>query len=234
MNIRLSLRAAVSLAVFTLCSLVAAGVAGSAPVVVPPAGTPDLSQMVLQTSDFSAATIADEGYQQPSTDFVAVYDRDFGPSTTTTGATFATVFSEVNLASNVPAAQTFLLALNLGLNTKSGRMLLAREVAHQLGKKVKVKSIRVGRPVNLSVGDGGLLLAISMPVRGTRVSADLVVVQRDRVVGMLVLASLTKIKVADASALATTMVSHIDAVLSPQNPPPPPSPIHAKALRLRR
>ena len=54
MNVRWRFRAAAVFAVCALFSLAAAGVAGSAPRVTPPAGSPDLSQMALLPSDFTS------------------------------------------------------------------------------------------------------------------------------------------------------------------------------------
>jgi hypothetical protein len=188
--------------------------------VTPPTGTPDLSQMVLQQTDFASTTITDEGYQ-PSTDFVAVYDRSFGPSTTTNGSTFLAVFSEANLASNPAEAKTFFGVLNQSLTTSAGRKLIARQIAGEIGKGVKPKRVRIGHLVNLTAGDGAFLLPISMPVSGIRIHADLVVVQRNDVVDLLVLAATRSVSAADATALASAVSAHVDAVLSPQPPPQP-------------
>jgi hypothetical protein len=73
MNVHWCLLAAVCLAVSALCSLAVIRVAGPASAIVPPPGTPDLSQMALQESDFTATTLTSEGYQN-DLDF-AVYDR---------------------------------------------------------------------------------------------------------------------------------------------------------------
>jgi len=196
----------------------AAGQPASA--VTPPTGTPDLTQMVLQQSDFASTTISDEGYQ-PSTDFVAVYDRGFGPSTTTTGTTFLGGFSEANLASNAAQAQTFFGVLNGTLTTSAGRKLIARQIASTVGKRVNPKRIHIGHLVNLTVGDGAFLLPISLPVSGLRIHVDFVALQRKEVVGVLVLMAIRSIPAADATALASAMSAHIDAVLSPQPPPQP-------------
>jgi hypothetical protein len=220
MNVRSRFRAVVVFAVFALCSLAAAGAADSARAVVPPPGTPDLSQMVLQQSDFASTTITDVGYQ-PSTDFVAVYDRGFGPSTTTTGTTFLGAFSEANLASSAAQAQAFFGVLKGRLATSAGRKLIARQIASTVGKRVKPKRIHVGGLVNLTVGDGAFLLPISVPVSRLRIHVDFVALQRKEVVGVLVLMAIRSIPAADATALASAMSAHIDAVLSPQPPPQP-------------
>ncbi len=77
-------------AVCGACALASAALAGSASAVIPPPGTPDLSQMVLAPSDFaSGARITKQGYVRDKS-FIANYERNFASSCVVLGAALAT------------------------------------------------------------------------------------------------------------------------------------------------
>jgi hypothetical protein len=178
--------------------------------------------MVLQPNDFASTSVTSEGYQS-SSDFVAVYDREFGASATAGGATFLDVLSEVDLVGDPDLARLEFGLIDAGLRMPAARKKLVQQLAAGLGKRVRKRDIHVGRARELGVGDGSVLLPINLRVQGVRFSFDLIVLQRDRVLGFLLLLGLPgkAIKLADATSLAGAMVNHIGFGLSPQNTIPP-------------
>lgn len=222
MNVRWRFRAAAVFAVCALFSLAAAGVAGSAPRVTPPAGSPDLSQMALLPSDFTSTNVTSEGYQS-SSDFVAVYGREFGPSRIVSGARFLAVYSEVDLATDADSASVFFSALEVAVRTPSIRAQLVQAIVTGSGRTVRKKDIHIGRPRDLHLGEGAVLLPIRVRIRGIRFDFDLIFLQRDRVIGLLLAGGMPAkaIKLADASYLANTMIDHVNFGLSPQPTTPP-------------
>jgi hypothetical protein len=180
----------------------------------PPVGTPtpDLSQMVLQTSDFTSTSVASEGYMDPDSSYVAAYQREFGPSAAA-GVTYLDVLSEVELEADASTATAYFAFIDAYVRTGEVKSMILKS----LGKHVPKKNVRVGRVLDLAVGDGGVLLPMRIRVHGVWFGIDMVFLHRDRVVGMLLLFG-NRIKVPDVTSLATAMVTHIDAGLAP--PPP--------------
>jgi hypothetical protein len=193
---------------------VAAIVPLTAPAAEAPPGTPDLSQMVLQPTDFTSTSVTSEGYQDPSTDYVASYQREFGPSTAV-GVTYLDVLSEVDLEADASTATAYFTVVDAYVRGGKAKAMILKS----LGKQVRKKNVRVGRVQDLAVGDGGDLLPMRIRVQGIWFSVDVAFFHRDRVMGMLLLFG-SKIRVADATSLATAMVAHIDTGLAP--PPAPP------------
>jgi len=178
----------------------------------PPAGTPDLSLMVLQPSDFAQTTVTNEGYQDDS-DYVASYQREFGASTRP-GATYFDVMSEADLAPDAASAAADFTVLQLFLHSRAARTMILKEFGKQ---HIKKKNVRVGKVQELAVGDGAALLPMRIRVLGVWFNLDLVFLHRDRVEGMLLLAG-RGIKVPEVTALSAAMVAHIDAGLAPPTP----------------
>jgi hypothetical protein len=197
----------------SLVALIAAGPVGATPAVVPPQGSPDLSQMALQQTDFAKTTVTSEGYTAATAPFIATYQREFGASVSPGGGRYLNVLSEVNLDADAAAGSADFEALRAFLHSKNIRGVILGAI----GKRgVKKKNVRLGKVRELAVGDGAALLPIRLRVMGIWFSADAVFFHRDRVIGILLLFGF-RIKVADASALATTMVTHINTGLVPQN-----------------
>jgi hypothetical protein len=118
---------AVLAGVWGMLGLTASSSALAAPAAGPPAGTPDLSQMVLQPSDFSlAGPLQQDGYTTPSSaPVVASYARLFGPSMVGRTQLLA-VGSDANLfADPATATGAFQVAKRL-LQSRQGRQAFTR------------------------------------------------------------------------------------------------------------
>src|SRR5262249_62353912 len=94
-----------------------------------PPPTPDLSQMVLQPSDFASTVVTSEGYQTGG-DYVASYQREFGPSTRP-GAMYLDVMSEVDLQTHLAAATGNFVAREALLHPAKGRPIIPAGPAKQ-------------------------------------------------------------------------------------------------------
>jgi hypothetical protein len=178
----------------------------------PPPGTPDLSQMVLQPSDFTSTNVTSDGYQDPG-DAVASYERDFGLSISPTG-TYLDIMSSVDLEPDAATSAANFAILELLLHSGTVKSIILKELGKQ---HIKKKNVRVGKVQELAVGDGAAMLPMRIRVKGIWFNVDLVFLHRDRVDGML-LALGVSMKAPQVAALAGTMVTHIDAVLTAPQP----------------
>ena len=174
-----------------------------------PPPTPDLSQMVLQPSDFASTVVTSEGYQTGG-DYVASYQREFGPSTRP-GATYLDVMSEVDLQTDAATATGNFVVLEALLHSGKVRTMILAELGKQ---HIRKKNVRIAKVQELAVGDGAAVLPMKIRVLGVWIAVDLVFVHRDRVDGTLLLLG-RGIKVAEVNALTAAMVAHIDAGLAP-------------------
>jgi len=95
-------RTPVALVAAVMAVFGAAGAALAATGVNPPAGTPNLAQMVLAPADLaSSAGVAGSGYTTPPQGFNAAYAATLFPSVTSDGVKYASVTSEVAVAPEV-------------------------------------------------------------------------------------------------------------------------------------
>jgi hypothetical protein len=219
-------RLALSMALCGACALASVALAGGASAIVPPPGTPDLSQMVLAPSDFApGARVTWQGYFREK-GFGANYERNFAASTTVGGAKFAGVSSQVYLAHDASEA-TLVFAASKGRQRSPSRQrrVIAQSVAREVRQcacvraHVRPQDIRFGPIRSLGVGDGSFLLPMSIRVHGMRFSVDLINLRVDRALGGLDLIGVprTTISPGDATSLAGKMADHMRTALSPLN-----------------
>lgn len=89
----------------TIAVFGAADAALAATTVIPPAGTPNLAQMVLAPADLASSDgVAGSGYITPPHGFSAAYAATPSPSVTSDGVKYASVTSEVAVAPEVSDA----------------------------------------------------------------------------------------------------------------------------------
>jgi hypothetical protein len=198
--------------------------AQSIPHIVPPPGTPDLSQMVLQPGDFShPGPIQQEGYERPSVAAVtASYFRVFGPSTSGQ-TTLADVASEADLFSDTPTATTFLRILKRLERTRQGQRALLEPFVQRLNRAagrtvVRFRDVHVHHVHSLSVGDGSVFVPATIVIDGLDVSVDIVQVRVDRALGEIVLSAVGRLRTQDALTLARAIAQHMRSVLTSASP----------------
>jgi len=159
-RIRHVVPATIAVAVTLGIAAAAASGAGLRAHVVPPAGGPDLSQMALRLTDVPrGAKIARQRYVKTS-DFVAEYDREFKEGTVRLGGKrLLGLESDIGLAASAGKAALFVDAFHAMVSTKKGRSTLAKQAAKGTG--LGAKSVTVGPPVNLRIGNQ----AYAVPIR---------------------------------------------------------------------
>ncbi len=207
--------------VVLLCLVLAGG--GSAlavAAVTPPPGTPDLSQMVLQRSDFSrAGPLMQDGYTRPGfASEVASYVRVFGPSSL--GRTrFASVESDALVLTDAATATVLAHLLQSSVKTLPGRQGLLQPLIQGFNQGAHRRLLRFRdfhfRPVQgVRAGDGSFVLTAWFVVKGHKISLDIFFVRVDRAIGSLWLLAAGNIRAADAAALAQATAGHMRSALT--------------------
>jgi hypothetical protein len=203
---------------------------------VPPAGTPDLSQMVLRPSDLATAgKIVSQGYI-PASGFLAAYDRQFGMSLASGGEPLLFVDARVLLATDANTA-TLEYASSQGL-FRFPRFVRAWAAALMTGhakRRGHGVAITVGHARPLGVGADSLLVPLRIEMHGAWIPIDVGLVRVDRVDSILVLVGIPggTISPGTAAGLAGSMVAHIHAGLLPQSTAAPTvtgTPAHGQTL----
>jgi hypothetical protein len=215
-------RGVVDLLVALSVTVVAAGSASAHATahVVPPPGTPDLSQMVLQPGDFShAGSFGQNGYVTPSlAGEVASYTRVFGPSTVRRTRFFA-VEDDAHLITDARPATFVFRALNVFVRRLQGQRKIAKgfvrgfdQAAH--APLLKVSDLHFLRVHGLAVGDGSFILQATAAFKGVKLSFDVLGVRVDRALQLLFLGAIGNIRSSDARMLAQAVAKHMRSVLA--------------------
>lgn len=201
-----------------VCALAAAGVAAAA-TVTPPAGTPDLSSMVLQVSDLGAAsTVAAQGYFAPVKDFSAEYVTDFANASTTDGVQYFSLQDGVMFAPDTATPGAFLKYETAYFNSRKGRKQFTRTIIRASGKKAHLKpsGIKYAFPGSIGVGDSSAVELLHVATKHFFFDEAIVLFTEGPVYGSLVIEGAVnqKVPTSDIVALATATDSHIKAVLA--------------------
>jgi hypothetical protein len=219
-----------SLALAALCCALGALGLGGASVgaaratIQPPVGTPDLSQMALRPTDLPPGTIVKhQGYIHEK-GYIAAYQREFGP-TRVGRARVVALDSEMALDQTVDDASLTFFALQLVITQRSARAKLARETLKALRghASLRVRKVTVRKPHTLHVGDGALVLPMTLYTSLGRVQAAIAFGVRDRVeaVMIVVAAAGSRLTATDLRPLVAATADHVQAGLSPVNIAPP-------------
>jgi len=188
--------------------------------VVPPPGTPDLSQMVLQPADFShAGGIQQDGYVTPSlAGEVASYTRVFGPSTVGRTRLFA-VETDAHLITDTATATFVFRALNQFVRSPQGQRKIAQGFVRGFNQAARTRLLKVSdlhflRVHGLAVGDGSFILQATAAFNGLKFSLDVLGVRVDRALQLLFLGAIGNIRPSDARMLAHAVAKHMRSVLA--------------------
>jgi hypothetical protein len=193
--------------------------------VTPPAGTPDLSQMVLASSDLApgAKTVVSR-YVAPGANTTAEYERSFTAATTTAGVKLNQLTASVLLASSTSSAAGLYGDLHLVYSSALGRKLLVAAIVKASGKVsgVSAKDVHFAKQESAGVGAQSLNQPILIRLKGKALSADFVVFRIGDVLGSVTVVALhAGLPRAAASGLAVTEGAHITAVLAASGPTGP-------------
>jgi hypothetical protein len=200
----------------------AASGAGERKSVTPPAGSPDLSLMALRVADLPAgARVAKQRYVRTRY-FVAEYDREFKQGTVRLGGKRLLLLeSDIALAASVSRANSMYDEAHAMVSTKDGRRELARQAAKSAD--LSAKSVTVGRPVSLHVGDESFAAVVRFSTPFGSVYTVIAMHRTDRVLSMLTIAGGfgTKMSAASAKTFARPIALHVHDGLLPANTAPP-------------
>ena len=194
----------------------AGGVALAAGTVTPPAGTPNLAAMVVQSADLApGAVAAQQGYVTPPKNFSAQYDAGFTSAATSDGVSYYSISDEVAIAPSAATVGDFVGLETQLLRTKAGHKLLDRVIIKVAGRKahLKAKDIKYRALGSVGVGQTSFLETIGVASRHVSVHEDVVLFQEGTVYGSVTLTAKPgeQIPQSDATALASAMDAHVDA-----------------------
>ncbi len=208
-------RRARSLAAVAVILVLGATVA-AAQALTPPAGTPDLSQMTLQSADLGPAAGVSSAYVKPPSKIVAQYDRNFTLTSTSAGVALDAIDTEILLAHTSAYAKSFFKELRTLYGSKFGHNLLAADIEKAAGPgRLTRKQIRFGTLRAIDVGDQSLLITITVRTRTRRLVEDVVALRVGGVVANLsIVAAAPKLAASVPTALATTVAGHVTSVLA--------------------
>ena len=192
---------AAAIAVFALASA-GAQAAG-------PPDEPDLEAMALAVGDFDGGGVVDsQRFVTAPAPIVAEYERYFRPGARLAGRR---LLYAANIDFSLDDASTTQLAFSTlvqQLNTSAGRKQLASGLLTNLrkntGGRIKIKSISIGRPLTLQLGQGAFRLAIVLKTNIGRDELAITGVRVDRAIGLIALAAYPRSKLTSGPAVLAT------------------------------
>jgi hypothetical protein len=214
------------LATFVVAAALVAGVlsvsAGASDTQGRPPGSPDLAAMSLGLGDFptGARLVRQRYYRDP--DFVASYEREFSLAGTRVGrSSLFFVFTGLDVEQTAQEATATFAAAKALFKSKRFRDAFAKEIAREAD--LTAKSVVIGRPRAPRIGDGAVVLGITLKAQGLPFRMTVTLMRVDRVLGSIVLVGLPgkKVFAADNDRLARTSTDRMRAGLVPTVSGPP-------------
>ncbi len=173
-------------AVCGTCVLASATLAAGAGAMLPPPGTPDLSQMVLGPFEFaSGGRVVKQGYALDLSELGVIgYERDLAGGRTVGGARLAGAFSNAVMFPSAGLARVSTGLAEGLIYLPEFRQATARRVRNSVRTHPRVRSgdVRLGPLRSLHVGDEAAYVAASVRAPRVRASADFLFLRVDRVV----------------------------------------------------
>jgi hypothetical protein len=208
-------RTVVSLGVVGVLAVVAvpAALAGT---VTPPAGIPNLAEMVLQPTDLMpGVNIAAQAYGTPPKGFTADYSSFLTGATTVGGVKFNSLQDDVGLASTTTAVSNLFMNEHSLFTSRKGRRLIAKSVVKAFGKKahLETKDVKFGSPQSAGIGTQSFEELLTIKV-GHRVVPEAIIEfsDGDFYADLVAVGELnTPISLTDITALGGTIDAHIQA-----------------------
>ena len=198
----------------------AAGAAFTATTVNPPAGTPNLAQMVLAPADLASSEgVAGSGFITPPQDFSAAYAATLFASATSDAVKYASVTSEVAVAPEVSDATAHLAYEYSHFYSPAGRRWFVRAVAKVSPKHgpnhLTARNFAYSGVGPAGIGDGSYIETLTLRDRHRRAQQVYLVYVTGSYYIYVNLAGTVNETVpqSDAVALGRTVAAHIVAVL---------------------
>ncbi len=206
-------RSAAVLAV-TVATLASAAAAAFA--VTPPAGTPDLAKMTIRASDLQPGSIVStDGYQNPPSGFVAVYERDYKLAQLTHGGPVFALQTQVQLTASAALAHKVVQLERVEFGSQAGHRLLERAIVQSAGGSVKARNVRFGSVQRIAPGSGSFRLRVTLLLGARTVTAEIMDVGKGRVIELLVaVVPGRRVPSSLSLTLSGDVVRHIGATLA--------------------
>lgn len=178
--------------------------------------------MSLGLSDFptGARLVRQRYYRNP--DFVASYEREFSLAGTQVGrSSLFFVFTGLDVEETAQQATATFETAKVIFKSKRFRDAFAKEIAREAG--LTAKSVVIGRPRTPRIGEGAVVLGITLKAQGLPFHMTVTLMRVDRVLGSIVLVGLPgkKIFATDSDRLARTSADRMRAGLVPTMSGPP-------------
>jgi hypothetical protein len=185
----------------------------------PPAGTPNLSLMVVQPTDLVPGSVLGAfGYIEPGGDFTADYAIDFVAAATPDGIRYSALDDSVEIAATPTTAAAFVGYEQHFYDSRRGRNAIARQIIAVAPERdhLKRKDIEFAGGGGLGIGEASYLDMLTVRVKRARDHEDVVLFAEGSVYASLVLTAERneKIPQGDALELASANDAHIKAVLA--------------------
>jgi hypothetical protein len=192
--------------VVVLALLVFAGAAVASPADIAASKLTIVAGDIAGSTQKSQGPIHEKGY-------TSGYQRSFAFGTPNGRSGLVFFQSEALVAQTVARAANDVTSVRSALNTPGGRAAFVASIAANL--KVKPSMVKPGTLRSVHVGDSSVELPLAVQLPKRRIYESLVYMQRDRVVSVIVSASLRPTAAADSKRLASAAGGHVDAALAP-------------------
>ena len=181
--------------------------------------------MVLTPGDFDGgAAVASEGSFSASPPAVATYRRSFRPGARLAGRRLIAVENRVVTFGEAETAAAEFDLVRRALATPSGRRLISDDYVEQFrGKPVRLKSINVGNPVSVRLGQEAFRVSIVLRTTAGRVEVAYTLVRVDQAIGVVELGAYPRAHLTTGPPILATarLAQHFNAAFTIRNTTPP-------------
>jgi len=180
--------------------------------------------MAVRAADLPSGTrVEHQGYVDEE-GYVAAYKRVFGPARVG-HARLVSLYSEIALDKTADDASVTFFTLQLVLGQKSARQQLAQNTlkAFRGQRLFSARKVTVDKPRSLPIGDGALLLPMTLYTSVGRIHAAIAFGVRHRADTIMVAAAApgSRLTASDLAPLIAATSDHVHAGLLPINTAPP-------------
>lgn len=217
-------------AVATVLAVLAASLfaAVALPAAVSQSDGPDLQTMVLAPADFAGgAAVASQGSISPAPPAVAGYERSFRPGARLAGRRLLIAQSSVFSFGDAATATRELDAVRAALETSRGRRALGKEFAdgfkQGVNGRLKLRSIAVGKPVGLRLGQSAFRFTLVVRTSVGRVEVAFAFVRMDQANGIVALSGYPRARLTSApvTLAAARLAQHFQTAFTIRSVAPP-------------
>ena len=182
--------------------------------------SPDPAQMALLAGDIPNSKVTGKRVK-PDAGYVAAYAREFELSKPYGSSQLLYIDSEVSLAAAAKTTIADIASLRRFLRSTQARQLLANSVAAEVGTTAKAKDVTIGKLRTPPIGDEGVLVSLTVRLKGGTVYAAISWFRVDRALSFLVVVGLRPVGPVSVGKLGTMIVAHVGQQFTPVSTVPP-------------